>query len=290
MDQKEFYDEWYRQILNDGQISIADILQYAPRGLQLYYKSDKFESIVYFECIEFVSPENKVRDVYIIVNTEPTDNNESYNDELTIIKTTTLKIKNTSITKTRLYPSEEYLSWKNWQYILFPKSVGAVISGLENKYFYIINDTEMVDEKYHFIYNMNIDSLPIFSYVDINKTKFKDIDCSKLIGKRTDAILFENNNIDKAIKSIKQENKIGNDAEFLNNTDEFVFIDSDWIEMIKDCKSKEDVIQVFSDKYGSDYVENIKNNILKFIPNYWESMIKYVNKNKGHECSNNKNL
>ena len=47
-----------------------------------------------------------------------------------------------------------------------------------------------------------------------NKTEFKNIDCSKLISKRTDAILFENNNIDEALKSIKQENKIENDADY----------------------------------------------------------------------------
>ncbi len=156
----------------------------------------------------------KKKNIYIIVDTEPIDNHMDQDDEFTIIKTTTLKIKNTAITKTHLYPSKEYLSWENWQYILFPKSVGAVISGLDNKYFYIINDSEMVDEKYHIIYNMNIESLPIFSYADINKTEFKNIDCSELIDKRTEAILFENNNVDEAIKSIKQENKIENDIDY----------------------------------------------------------------------------
>lgn len=268
------------QIINDGQITIADILEYAPKGLQLYYKSDKFDSLVYFECIEFESSKSKVKDVYIIVNTEPIDNHMDQDDEVIIVKNTTLKIPNTSILKTHLYPSDEYLSWKDWQYILFPKSIGSVVSGLDNKYFYIINDSEMIDEN-GIIYNMDTNTLPIFNYADINKTEFKNIDCSKLIGKRTDAILFKNNNVDEAIKSIKQENKIGNDAEFLNNTDEFVFIDSDWIEIIKDCKSKEEVIQFFSDKYGSDYVENIEN----IIPNYWESMIKYANKNKDHKYS-----
>ncbi len=212
MEQQEFFDKWYRQIINDGQITIVDILEYAPKGLQLYYKSDKFEGIVYFNNIMFSSVKKK--NIYIIVDTEPIDNHMDQDDEFTIIKTTTLKIKNTAITKTHLYPSKEYLSWENWQYILFPKSVGAVISGLDNKYFYIINDSEMVDEKYHIIYNMNIESLPIFSYADINKTEFKNIDCSELIDKRTEAILFENNNVDEAIKSIKQENKIENDIDY----------------------------------------------------------------------------
>lgn len=212
MEQQEFFDKQYRQIINDGQITIADILEYAPKGLQLYYKSNKFEGIVYFNNIVFSSVKKK--NIYIIVDTEPIDNHMDQDDEVIIVKNTMLRIPNTSILKTHLYPSDEYLSWKDWQYILFPKSIGAVVSGLENKYFYIINDSEMVDEKYHIIYNMNIGSLPIFSYADINKTEFKNIDCSKLIGKRTDAILFENNNIDEAVKSIKQENKIGNDADY----------------------------------------------------------------------------
>lgn len=212
MEQQEFFDKWYRQIINDGQITIADILEYAPKGLQLYYKSDKFEGTVYFNSIEFC--DSKKKNTYIIVDTEPIDNCMNQDDEVIIVKNTTLRISNTSILKTHLYPSEKYLSWKDWQYILFPKSIGAVISGLENKYFYIINDSEMVDEKYHIIYDMNIDSLPIYHYADINKTEFKNIDCSKLIGKRTDAILFENNSIDEAIKSIKQKNKIGNDIDY----------------------------------------------------------------------------
>ena len=210
MEQQEFFDKWYRQIINDGQITIADILEYAPKGLQLYYKSDKFEGIVYFNNIVFSSVKKK--NIYIIVDTEPIDNHMDQDDEVMIVKNTMLRIPNTSILKTHLYPSDEYLSWKDWQYILFPKSVGAVVSGLDNKYFYIINDSEMADEN-GIIYNMGTNTLPIFNYADINKTEFKDIDCSKLIGKRTDAILFENNNVDEAIKSIKQENKIGNDQE-----------------------------------------------------------------------------
>ena len=211
MEQQEFFDKWYRQIINDGQITIADILEYAPKGLQLYYKSDKFDSIVYFNNIVFSSAKKK--NIYIIVDTEPIDNRMDQDDEVVIVKNTTLRIPNTSILKTHLYPSDEYLSWKDWQYILFPKSIGAVVSGLENKYFYIINDSEMADEN-GISYNMGTNTLPIFNYADINKTEFKNIDCSKLIGKRTDAILFENNNIDEAVKSIKQENKIENDADY----------------------------------------------------------------------------
>lgn len=60
MEQQEFFDKWYRQIINDGQITIADILEYTPKGLQLYYKSDKFDSIVYFNSIVFSSAKKKI--------------------------------------------------------------------------------------------------------------------------------------------------------------------------------------------------------------------------------------
>ena len=285
MEQQEFYDEWYKQILKDGQMSVANILRYAPKGLQLYYKSDKFEGIVYFNCIEFADSRNKVKDAYIIVNTELTDNNESHDDELTIIKTTTLRIKNTSITKTHLYPSDEYLSWKDWQYILFPKSVGAVVCGMENKYFYIINDTEMVDEEHHFVYNMNTDAtLPLFSYADINKTKFKDIDCSEFIDKRTDAILFENNNIDDAIKSIKQENKIGNDIDYSDFNQKYIDTNlgsgEKFINVLEKrlsyCKNTDDIIKAISTMYGNDPVEN---NITRLNHNIWTTIITHMMKN-----------
>lgn len=96
-------------------------------------------------------------------------------------------VLDSALTKSNLFPSEEYLSWVNWQYILFPKSVGSVICGLDDKYFYIINEDEMIDEN-KVIYNMCIESLSIFKYVDINKTKFKDMDCSELISKRNELI------------------------------------------------------------------------------------------------------
>lgn len=66
-------------------------------------------------------------------------------------------------------------------------------------------------------------------------------------------------------QTTESENTDKPDSECLNNTDGFVFIANDWIEMIKDCKSKEEVIRAFSDKYGSDYVKKIE----KFIPDYW---------------------
>lgn len=384
---------------------LSDILRFAPKNLQLYYKSSKLEQTVYFDEVYEHNNGRK----YIIVNKDLLEINVDSDKEF--IESSKLMILDSALTKSNLFPSEEYLSWVNWQYILFPKSVGSVICGLDDKYFYIINDSEMIDEN-KVIFNMCIDSLPIFKYVDINETKFKDMDCSELISKRDDLInetlikainnvtqteevekpeetneqgeseksglkessIEETENLEKRysdfnltyidenfgngekfinflkerlkycktaddiIKAIstmfgsdpeecnvtrinyniwytiimhmmenginakpygpkdfmeqvysfisnnvtqktESENTDKPDAEFLNNTDGFVFIDSDWIEMIKDCKSKEEVIRVFSDKYGSDYVQNIE----KFIPNYWESVFKCVNKNKDHE-------
>ena len=235
---------------------LSDILQFAPKNLQLYYKSSKLEQTVYFDEVYEHSNGKK----YIIVNKEKLEINEDSDTEF--IESSKLMILDSRLIKSNLFPFEEYLSWVNWQYILFPKSVGSVICGLDDKYFYIINETEMIDEN-GIIYNMCNDLLPIFSYADINKTKFKDMDCSELISKRDD--LF-NETLINAINDVTQKAELENtdksEPEFLNNTDGFVFIASDWIEMIKDCKSKEEVIRAFSDKYGSDYVKKIE----KFIP------------------------
>ena len=292
---------------------LSDILQFAPKNLQLYYKSSKLEQTVYFDEVYEHSDGGK----YIIVNKKPF---EIYlNSENEFIENSKLMVLDSTLTKSNLFPSEEYLSWVNWQYILFPKSIGAVVCGLDNKYFYIINENEMIDEN-KVIYNMCIESLSIFKYVDINETKFKDMDCSELISKRADLInetlikvinnethtkkpeemnesaesekpglkdkiwdsllehmkglpcdpkdfkeriysIISNNDTQTA----ESENTDKPDSECLNNTDGFVFIANDWIEMIKDCKSKEEVIRAFSDKYGSDYVKKIE----KFIPDYW---------------------
>ena len=173
---------------------LSDILQFAPKNLQLYYKSSKLEQPVYFDEVYEHSNGKK----YIIVNKEKLEINEDFDTEF--IESSKLMFLDSRLIKSNLFPSEEYLSWVNWQYVLFPKSIGSVICGLDDKYFYIINEDEMIDEN-KVIYNMCNDLLPIFSYADINKTKFKDMDCSELISKRADLI---NETLINAINNVTQ--------------------------------------------------------------------------------------
>lgn len=161
--------------------TLSDILQFAPKNLQLYYKSSKLEQIVYFDEVYEHNNGRK----YIIVNKDLLEINVDSDKEF--IESSKLMILDSGLTNSYIFPSKEYLSWVNWQYILFPKSVGSVICGLDDKYFYIINDSEMIDEN-GIIFDMNIELLPIFRYADINKTKFKDMDYSELISKRNDLI------------------------------------------------------------------------------------------------------
>ncbi|MBO6271520.1 hypothetical protein J6O48_01930 [bacterium] len=175
---------------------------------------------------------------YILVSTEDIFNN---NEKITLFK-----ISDCYLNETSLYPSKNYLTWENWQYILFPKSVGAVIQGLNDNFYYIINDSEIINENYHnIIFNFtDFPYLPIFHYADINKTNFKDIDLTDVYKQREnvklDTVLTENET--ELSENNKQIFKIINEVD----VNELNYKINNYI---KNCKNAQDIFTILNNIY-----------------------------------------
>lgn len=229
----------------DKHLKISDILRYAPKGLQLYYKSEKEEFPVYFS--EIYNDKNNLNKVYILVSTEDIVNNKE--------KITLFKISDCYLNETPLYPSENYLTWENWQYILFPKSIGAVIQGLNDNFYYIINDGEIINENYHnIIFNFtDFPYLTIFHYADINETNFKDIDLTDVYKQResvkldlqekeitNNTVLSENNT--ELSENNKQIFKIINEVD----VNELNYKINNYV---KNCKNAQDIFTILNNIY-----------------------------------------
>lgn len=145
------------------QLDLVKILKHAPHGLKLFNDTIK-DSVV----LQFVGPSYMEQPITTVQGPG------AFNIPFTFDALGRSELK----TKCELLPAE-YASWDNWQYILFPKSVGAFIIDNKTQKKYEITHPDFISPVDIPNTSINMKSLDLkrFSYTtyDVEKNKQSQI-------------------------------------------------------------------------------------------------------------------
>jgi len=143
-------------------IDLSKILQYAPYSLELYSKEHgKVYFTEYSRSSSFPITVAKGLSIF----------DETYFYDSNGIKLGSLI--NTVYPYTDLYPDSN-LTWNNWQYILFCKSVNSFIKHkIRSTIYYLASETEAVNEALEVVKISSIEDLINYIYVNPSECDFK---------------------------------------------------------------------------------------------------------------------
>lgn len=147
-------------------IDISKILQYAPKGLELYHRGYGY---VYLYDVK--NDEIRLSDC--------PDNTKIYGGWCCSVDAYGKEHKNGECL---LFPSKEYTSWKSWQQILFPKSIGSIVTDSMDGLFIITNEglkdsrgkLVSIQVKESDKYASPEDTKTFFNFLNINGFKWND--------------------------------------------------------------------------------------------------------------------